>query len=100
MWLALLVFPLGFCSLFEAAQVLTKSSSTGSLLRYYRSFLLQVYDLVNIDLLSAIVRQVHADAESNAPDPKAKFLQRIEILSYHLPQWTSFTYLLPDVPGR
>jgi hypothetical protein len=50
MWVALLVFPLGFCSLFEAAQVLTKSSSTGSLLRYYRSFLLQVYDLVNIDL--------------------------------------------------
>jgi hypothetical protein len=74
MWVALLVFPLGFCSLFEAAQVLTKSSSTGSLLRYYRSFLLQVYDLVNIDLFSGIVRQVHADADSNAPDPKAKFL--------------------------
>jgi hypothetical protein len=60
MWVALLVFPLGFCSLFEAAQLLTESSST--------DFITTVLSI------NSSVRQVHADADSNAPDPKAKFL--------------------------
>jgi hypothetical protein len=55
--------PPGYCSLLEAAHVLTNASSMDSLLLYYGSFLVRVYDLVNINSLPAMVRRTNANAE-------------------------------------